>query len=64
MLFFIGALGLHKRKVKAMYLFYFYTLVGSFFLLFSIIVITFEIGNSSILSITNYNLVFKKQIYL
>jgi len=64
MLFFIGILGLHDRKVKAVYLFYVYTLFGSFFMLLSILIIIFEIGNSGVLSITNYNLTFKKQIFL
>lgn len=63
-LFFIGVLGLHERKVKALYLFYVYTLLGSFFMLLGIIIIIFEFGNSGVFSLNNSNLTFKKQIFL
>ena len=63
-LFFIGVLGLNKRKVKALYFFYVYTLLGSFFMLLGIIILIFEIGNSGIISLINPNLIFKKQIFL
>jgi NADH:ubiquinone oxidoreductase subunit 4 (subunit M) len=64
MLFFIGILGLHERKIKAIYMFYVYTLLGSFFMLLGIIIIIFEIGNTGVLSISNYNLPFNKQLFL
>jgi len=64
MLYFIGILGLHERKVKAVYLFYVYTLFGSFFMLLGILIIIFELGNSGVISISNYNFPFQKQIFL
>jgi len=45
-------------------MFYIYTLLGSFFLLFSIIIFTFETGNCDVLNLINYNLIFKKQILI
>jgi len=62
--FFIGVLGLNERKVKAFYLFYVYTLVGSFFMLLGIIIIIFEMGNTSSFNINTSNILFKKQIIL
>jgi NADH:ubiquinone oxidoreductase subunit 4 (subunit M) len=64
MLFFIGILGLHERKIKAIYMFYVYTLLGSFFMFLGIIIIIFAIGNTAVLSISNYNLPFNKQLFL
>lgn len=63
-MFFIGILGLHERKVKAIYLFYIYTLIGSFFMLLGIILIMFEIGQNNIYCVQQSNLTFKKQLFL
>ena len=62
--FFIGVLGLHKRKVKAIYLLYVYTLLGSFLMLIGILIITSELGNTNLYTISQSNLTFSKQLIL
>ena len=64
MLYFIGILGTHKRKTKAVYFFYIYTLLGSFFILLAILIIYFEVGTTSLFLLNDLNLTFKKQIFL
>ena len=61
--FFIGILGDHKRKVKAIYLFYVYTLLGSFCLLLSIILFIFESGSTTLFNLNLLNLNLIKQVY-
>jgi NADH-quinone oxidoreductase subunit M len=63
-LYLIGVLGTHERKVKAIYFFYVYTLLGSFFILLGILVLYFEVGNSGLFVLNNLNLTFQKQIFL
>ena len=46
---FIGLYGSRKRKIHASYLLFFYTLFGSFLMLFSIIVIYFHTGSTDLL---------------
>lgn len=56
MVIIIGIWGPGDRKIKANYYFAFYTLFGSVFLLFSIILVLFELGS------TNYLVVFNSFI--
>ena len=63
-LYLIGILGTHERKVKAIYFFYVYTLVGSFLILLGILIFFFEAGSSNLFVLSNLNLFFKKQIFL
>jgi NADH-quinone oxidoreductase subunit M len=63
-LYLIGVLGTHERKVKAIYFFYVYTLVGSFLILLGILIFFFEAGSSNLFVLSNLNLFFKKQIFL
>ena len=63
-LYLIGVLGTHERKIKAIYFFYVYTLIGSFLILLAIIIIYFETGTSALFILNNLNLSFKKQIFL
>lgn len=63
-LYLIGILGTHERKVKAIYFFYVYTLLGSFFILLGILILYFEVGNSGLFILNNLNLTFQKQIFL
>jgi NADH:ubiquinone oxidoreductase subunit 4 (subunit M) len=53
-----------SKKIKAVYMFYIYTLLGSFFMLLGIIILIFEVGNSGIIALISPNLIFKKQIFL
>lgn len=53
MLFLIGIWGPGDRRIKANYYFAFYTLFGSAFLLFSLIVLIYEKGSSSYLVVFN-----------
>jgi NADH:ubiquinone oxidoreductase subunit 4 (subunit M) len=57
-------LGTHERKVKAIYFFYVYTLLGSFLILLALIILYFEAGTSGLFVLNNLNLSFKKQIFL
>jgi len=63
-LYLIGVLGTHERKIKAIYFFYVYTLTGSFLILLAILIIYFETGTSGLFILNNLNLTFKKQIFL
>jgi len=63
-LYLIGILGTHERKVKAIYFFYIYTLLGSFLILLAILILYFEVGTSGLFVLNNLNLTFKKQIFL
>lgn len=63
-LYLIGILGTHERKVKAIYFFYVYTLLGSFLILLALLIIYFEVGSSGLFILNNLNLTFKKQIFL
>ena len=63
-LYLIGVLGTHERKVKAIYFFYVYTLLGSFLILLAILILFFEVGSSGLFILNNLNLTFKKQIFL
>lgn len=63
-LYLIGILGTHERKVKAIYFFYVYTLIGSFLILLGILILYFEVGSSALFILNNLNLTFQKQIFL
>lgn len=41
-----------------------YTLLGSFFMLFGIIILIFELGNTNLILCSNNNLIFKKQLFI
>ena len=58
MFFLIGIWGSRERKIKASFFFFLYTLFGSIFLLFSILVLYYDIGT------TNFNILSKSQINL
>lgn len=50
----IGLWGSRSRKIKASFYFFIYTLIGSIFMLFVILVIYFETGTTSIILLKNY----------
>ena len=62
--FVIGIWGSRERKIRAAYLFFLYTLVGSLFMLFGIIVLFLEVGSLDYLCLLQNNLSFTKQKFL
>jgi NADH-ubiquinone oxidoreductase chain 4 len=56
MFFLIGVWGSRERKIKASFFFFLYTLFGSIFLFFSILVLYYDIGT------TNFNILSKSQV--
>lgn len=60
----IGGWGSRERKIKAAFYLFIYTLLGSIFLLFSILVIYLETGTTSFLTLSFNTISFDKQIVL
>jgi len=61
MMFLIGEWGPRQRRVKANYYFIFYTLLGSLFMLFALVVIYFETGTTNILFLSQDMFEVEKQ---
>ena len=59
--FIIGIWGSRRRKIRASYLFFLYTLFGSLFILLGIILIFFEIGTTDYLVILNNDFSLSRQ---
>ena len=60
----IGVWGSRDRKIKAAFYLFIYTLFGSILLLFSILVVYLEVGNTSFLILTFNTVSFEKQLIL
>nr|NP_038174.1 NADH dehydrogenase subunit 4 [Synura synuroidea]AAF36940.1 NADH dehydrogenase subunit 4 [Synura synuroidea] len=60
----IGMLGSRSRKIRAAYLLFFYTLIGSILMLVGIIYIYFIVGTSSFEIIFSYNFSLQEQQWL
>jgi len=60
----IGVWGSRERKVRAVYLFFFYTLIGSLCLLLGIIYIYYTVGTLNFEYINAYNFTFYEQYWL
>jgi len=60
----IGVWGSRDRKIKAAFYLFIYTLFGSILLLFSILVVYLEVGNTSFLILTFNTVSFEKQMIL
>lgn len=60
----IGSWGSRERKIKAAFYLFIYTLFGSIFLLFTIIVIYLEIGTTNFLILGFNTITFDKQLIL
>ena len=58
MFFIIGIWGSRERRIKASFLFFIYTLFGSIFLFFTILILYYDIGT------TNFNILSKSDIML
>jgi NADH-quinone oxidoreductase subunit M len=60
----IGIWGSRERKVRASYLLFFYTVLGSFLMLLSIIYIYITVGTFDFASLFNFKFPFKIQLFL
>lgn len=60
----IGVWGSRERKIRAVYLFFFYTLCGSILMLAGILYIYFTVGTSSFEYLLSHNFSFEEQKYL
>ena len=60
----IGMWGSRERKVRAVYLFFFYTLVGSLLLLVGLLYIYFQVGTLNLEYLLTYNFTFEEQCWL
>lgn len=60
----IGVWGSRERKVKAAFYLFIYTLFGSILLIFAIMVVYLEVGNTSFLILSFNNISFEKQYLL
>ena len=64
MFFIIGIWGSRERRVKASFLFFLYTLFGSIFLFFSILIIYYDIGTTNFTILSKSEICLNKQIIL
>lgn len=64
MYFLIGIFGSRERKIRAVYLLFFYTLIGSFFFLLGIMYIFSIVGTLNLEYILTWKFTFYEQIYL
>jgi len=64
MFFLIGSWGSRSRRIKASFYFFIYTLIGSIFMFFSILIIYFETGTTSIILLKNYIFEFSTEKFL
>ena len=60
----IGVWGSRQRKIHAAYQFFFYTLLGSIFMLLGIIVIYFHLGTTDIQILLNTEFSSYRQLFL
>ena len=64
MFFIIGIWGSRERRVKASFFFFLYTLFGSIFLFFSILILYYEAGTTNFNILSKFTFVFNKEIIL
>lgn len=60
----IGIWGSRERKIKAAFYLFIYTLFGSILLIFAIMILYLEVGNTSFLILSFNNISFEKQLVL
>jgi NADH:ubiquinone oxidoreductase subunit 4 (subunit M) len=60
----VGSYGSRARRIKASYYLFFFTLVGSIFMLFGIFVIAQLVGSTSYLSVYQYTFTQEQQLLL
>jgi NADH-quinone oxidoreductase subunit M len=64
MYFIIGVWGSRERRVRAVYLFFFFTLIGSFFMLIGLLYIYNKLGTLNLEYVMTYKFSFKEQYWL
>jgi NADH:ubiquinone oxidoreductase subunit 4 (subunit M) len=64
MFFIIGVWGSRERRVRAAYLFFFYTLFGSIFFLFVLLSLHYETGTMSFSLLSKIYISYSKQVVL
>ena len=64
MFFIIGIWGSRERRIKASFLFFIYTLFGSIFLFFTILILYYDIGTTNFNILSKSNIMLNKQILL
>jgi proton-translocating NADH-quinone oxidoreductase chain M len=60
----IGVWGSRERKIRASYMFFLYTLIGSVLMLLAILYIYFTVGTTDYEALLTFNFTFKEQIWL
>jgi proton-translocating NADH-quinone oxidoreductase chain M len=64
MFFIIGIWGSRERRIKASFLFFIYTLFGSIFLFFTILILYYDIGTTNFNILSKADIMLNKQILL
>ena len=64
MFFLIGIWGSRQRKIRASFLFFLYTLFGSIFLFFSILILYYDIGSSSFNVVSKVSISMEKELII
>jgi NADH:ubiquinone oxidoreductase subunit 4 (subunit M) len=64
MFFIIGIWGSRQRRVRASFLFFLYTLFGSIFLFFSLLILYYDTGTTSISVLSKTFVDYDKQIII
>ena len=64
MFFIIGIWGSRERRIKASFLFFIYTLFGSIFLFFTILILYYDLGTTNFNILSKSDIVLNKQILL
>lgn len=64
MFFIVGVWGSRERRIMAAFLFFLYTLVGSIFLFFSILVLYYDVGSTNFCVLTKISVNIEKQLIL
>ncbi len=64
MYFIIGIWGSRERRIRAVYLFFFFTLVGSFFMLIALLYIFNKLGTLNLEYVMTYRFSFEEQYWL
>ena len=64
MFFIIGVWGSRERRVRAAFLFFLYTLLGSIFLFFSLLILYYDTGTTNFSILTQVSIGYEKQLIL
>jgi NADH-ubiquinone oxidoreductase chain 4 len=64
MFFIIGIWGSRQRRVRASFLFFLYTLFGSIFLFFSLLILYYDMGTTSFSILSKTDVALNKQLVI